>query len=114
MAYLTDPASGGTTMKTATIALLTGILCIPTMADAASPKCGPRTEVLSQLAKKYSEVPAAIGLASSGALIEVLTSDDGATWTILVSRPNGTSCLVAAGEEWHALEPVAASRDLGT
>src|SRR5262245_32848661 len=113
MAHLTHPASGGTTMKTATITLLTGILCVPTMADAASPKCGPRTEVRSQLAQKYSEAPAAIGLASAGALIEVLTSDDGSTWTILVSRPNGTSCLVAAGEEWHQLNP-AASHNLGT
>ena len=30
--------------------------------------------------------------------IEVLTSDDGETWTILISQPNGSSCLVAVGE----------------
>jgi hypothetical protein len=82
-------------------------------ADAASPLCGPRTQLLDQIAKKYKEAPVAIGLANSGALVEVLTSNDGATWTILVSRPDGTSCLVAAGQEWQALKHVA-SHEYGT
>ena len=37
----------------------------------------------------------------------VLTSDDGSTWTIIVSMPNGTSCLLAAGENWQPVERVA-------
>ena len=27
----------------------------------------------------------------------------GATWSIIVTRPNGMSCLVAAGEAWREL-----------
>jgi hypothetical protein len=89
------------------IIALAGALGVSATADAASPGCGPRTELLRQLAKQFKEAPAAVGLVNSGALVEVLTSGDGATWTILISRPDGTSCLVAAGQEWQALKRVA-------
>jgi hypothetical protein len=49
----------------------------------------------------------AVGLSTSGSLIEILTSDNGGTWTIMVSRPNGSSCLVASGEGWEELKRVA-------
>jgi hypothetical protein len=88
--------------------LISGLV-ISTAADAASPACGPRNQLLGELAKKYHEAPVALGLDNSGALIVVLTSDDGATWTILANRPNGTSCLVASGEEWQPLKPPANS-----
>jgi hypothetical protein len=90
-----------------TAALLGGALAVPSLAEAAAPECAPRTQILKQLASKYSEAPVAIGLSSSGALIEVLTSDTGQTWTILLSRPDGVSCLVAAGQDWQALNPAA-------
>ena len=66
-----------------------------------------------ELTKQYSEAPVAAGVANSGALIEVLTNDGGATWSILVSQPDGTSCLVAAGREWQALKPEAPAPELG-
>ncbi len=61
----------------------------------------PRTDVLGHLAKKYGEAPVAIGVTDKGGLVEVLTTGDGNTWTIIVSMPNGTSCMVAAGEGWR-------------
>ena len=94
------------------VAVLAGVQLASATADAASPQCGPRTTLLGQLAKQYKEAPAAVGLANSGALVEVLTSEDGATWTIVVSRSDGTSCLVAAGHEWQALKR-AASHEFG-
>jgi len=50
---------------------------------------------------KYRESPVAVGLASNGKLLEVLTSEDGSTWTILLTSPNGISCLFAAGSSWQ-------------
>ncbi len=70
---------------------------------AAQAACTTRSEVAEQLAGDYAEAPVAAGLASSGAVIEVFTSGDGATWTIVLTRPEGTSCLVAAGEAWMTL-----------
>ena len=54
-----------------------------------------------------------LGLAKNGSVIEVLTSDDGETWTILVSQPNGSSCLVAVGEGWEELKRVGAKGERG-
>ncbi len=68
---------------------------------AAQAACSPRTDVLGHLAKKYGEAPVAIGVTNKGGLVEVLTTGDGNTWTIIVSMPNGTSCMVAAGEGWR-------------
>jgi len=57
--------------------------------------------VVGHLAKKYGEAPVAIGVTNKGGLVEVLTTGDGNTWTIIVSMPNGTACMVAAGEGWR-------------
>jgi hypothetical protein len=91
--------------------LLGAVAAGPAAARADQQICGARTEILAELTKRYSEAPVAVGLANSGVLLEVLTSDSGSTWTIIVSQPNGTSCLVAAGKEWQDL-PHAAGRDL--
>lgn len=69
-----------------------------------SRQCDERDRVLSHLAKKYREAPVAVGLTSGGGLIEVLSTGAGETWTIIVSNPDGVSCLVAAGEGWRKLE----------
>ena len=67
-------------------------------------QCDQRTKVLGHLAHKYKEAPVAVGVTSSGGLVEILTTNDGETWTIILSTPNGTSCLVAAGEGWRSLQ----------
>lgn len=68
--------------------------------------CRLRGEVLDHLAGKYQEVPVGGGITNSGVLVELLTDARGKTWTIIVSTPNGMSCLVAAGEGWRTKEPV--------
>lgn len=47
-----------------------------------------------------------MGVTRQGGLIEVLHDPKGDTWTIIISSPNGTSCLVAAGEGWRKLKPL--------
>ena len=49
------------------------------------------------------EAPVAVGVTSAGGLVEVFATDDGATWTIVVTTPQGRSCMVAAGEGWRAV-----------
>ncbi len=65
--------------------------------------CAQRASIIGRLAEKYREAPVAAGVNSAGNMVEILTADDGGTWTIIVSYPNGTSCLIAAGEGWRAL-----------
>ncbi len=70
----------------------------PIAASAAGP-CYPRDALHAHLAERYGERPAGIGVAA-GQLVELLTRPDGASWTILVIRPDGLACPVAAGEDW--------------
>ena len=67
-------------------------------------QCDQRAKVLGHLAQKYKEAPIAIGVTSSGGIVEVLTTGDGDTWTIILSDPGGTSCLIAAGEGWRNIQ----------
>ena len=80
---------------------LVPVLTLGSFEAAAQSACSPRSEVVGHLAKKYGEAPVALGVTNKGGLVEVLTSGDGNTWTIIVSMPNGTACMVAAGEGWR-------------
>jgi hypothetical protein len=85
----------------AATALLAASAVAPALADETA--CGKRDKLLGTLAQSYQEKPAAIGLSQDGSLVELLTSADGATWTILVTLPNGTSCIATAGQDWQPL-----------
>lgn len=71
----------------------------------AQSACAERTEVLEQLANKYKEQPRVMGVANNGGVIEILTSPTG-SFTIIITMPNGVSCLVAAGESFEILPVV--------
>ncbi len=70
----------------------------------AAPQCDERTKVLRLLSDKYKEAPVAIGVTNNGGLVEVLSAGKGGTWSIIVTTPQGMSCLVAAGENWKTIE----------
>lgn len=92
-------------------AAVVGLLAQGGLAQPAqSQTCDQRQRVIGHLAAKYKEAPIAIGVTNAGGLVEVLSTGDGQTWTIIVSSPDGTSCLLATGEGWRAihLDPVEA------
>ena len=72
----------------------------------SAPTCGPREAIVESLAQHYDEVPVAVGITHAGGLVEVLSRHDGLTWTIIVSTPDGRSCMVSSGEGWRPIEPV--------
>ncbi len=74
--------------------------------------CTDRSSALSHLSKNYQEQPVAMGLASSGGVVEVLTNDKGSSWSIIVTLPTGVTCLVASGEGWEALRPIVSGKIL--
>ena len=91
-----------------TLALGAGFALIASTAMAqAQPQCNERDNVLALLAKKYKETPIAAGVTNTGGLVEVLTDIRSGTWTIIVTTPQGVSCLVAAGEGWRNMEQIA-------
>jgi len=80
-----------------------GLAVWPNGTGAQGRTCDQRQRVIGHLAAKYQEAPVAIGVTNSGGLVEVLSTGDGQTWTIIVSNPDGTACLLAAGEGWRAI-----------
>ena len=81
-----------------------------TAAQAQQNQCNQRDDVLELLSNKYSESRVAVGVTNNGGLVEVLKSGQEAksdTWTIIITSPQGVSCLVAAGEGWRDMEQLA-------
>jgi len=106
-------------MHTPRLALAFALLAGPALAQqTAAPNapalsaCAPRDSIVAQLEKKYGETRRGAGLQNRGAVTEVFASAATGTWTIIVTRPDGVSCAVAAGEAWleetalSALPPV--------
>jgi hypothetical protein len=81
-------------------------------AHAAGP-CYPRDAIYAHLAERYGERPAGVGVAA-GQLVELLVRPDGASWTILVIRPDGLACPVAAGEDWRDVNEPASNHGDGS
>lgn len=90
-----------TLLVSATILLAT--CAQPALAQSV---CGERSKFLKQLSRVHSEGPVAMGLVSNGSILEVLASTSG-SWTILVTRPDGVSCVVAVGQDWETIPSIA-------
>ncbi len=71
---------------------------------AQQPACLPHQEAIERLAKAYGESPIVMALTNRNALLEVIATEDGATWTILITNTSGLSCVVAAGQNWRGVK----------
>ncbi len=64
--------------------------------------CDERDAIVASLENIFSEAPVSMGLGSNGAIIEIFASPSG-TFTIVLTRPNGLTCVMAAGQNWEDL-----------
>jgi len=81
-----------------------GFLLAASTTASAQSACLPHNKLVDLLDGRYSEQRVAVGLENNGRLFEVFTSTDGATWTMVITTPDGASCVVAAGLEWQEPE----------
>lgn len=70
---------------------------------AAVPPCMPHDDMVRFLERAKQETPEGIGLNGDDQIVELFTSPDRTTWTIVISEPNGRSCAVTSGEDWKFL-----------
>jgi hypothetical protein len=90
-------------------AMLAGVLGAASSAVAqpppavVTPACHSRADLTEMLQQKFSEQPSALGVQADGQLVEVFVANDGASWTIVLTRPDGWSCIVAVGQHWESL-----------
>ncbi len=65
--------------------------------------CADHDEAVKRLQQRYGERQIAVGLTSGGTILEVLATRTGSSWSVLITNPNGRSCLVVFGSDLTAL-----------
>ncbi|MBS9717685.1 hypothetical protein ACFFUT_18585 [Pseudohalocynthiibacter aestuariivivens] len=84
-----------------TAGLLFGMAATAPPAHATS--CAMRDQVVDRLKSEFSEQLTAGGIQatrSAQTLLEVWASPETGTFTVMLTSPNGVSCIVAAGTDW--------------
>lgn len=67
-------------------------------------QCAARTHVKAQLSQRFGENLTAVSAPRRGSVLEIYASRNAETWTVMLSLPEGLSCLVAAGRGSTTLE----------
>lgn len=80
--------------------LASAVIATSTASAMAMPHCGDRDHVIASLSETYSERHVASGFQSAAGLMEIWASDTDGTWTILLTRPDGKTCIMASGTHW--------------
>ena len=63
--------------------------------------CAPDVKALSaKLAEKFGEHLTGAGVDANGSMVSVFSNPESGSWTMAVTRPEGTSCVVSSGEGW--------------
>lgn len=91
--------------------LFIALLFLAGQADAQEP-CAPRQQVLNGLKAQYGETRHGMGFQpKDGVVYETFANDETGTWTIIQSRPDGQSCIMASGELWETAAPEKPGKD---
>ncbi len=80
---------------------------------AAQTVCVDRAAMLDVLATEYGEQLTEVKMVENYGLVEVLRSPSKGSWTIILSKPSGISCMLAAGEGLGPFRGDSGSRELG-
>ena len=84
---------------------------VATAAPALASNCAQRDHVVERLQSNYSEQLTVGGLQRAQntlSVLEIWSSDETGTYTVLLTDPNGISCILAAGTDFFeaARKPV--------
>lgn len=77
----------------------------PPEADGRELCVGDFRQLASKLATGYAEVPVSSGIGQDGSLVSIFASPASGSWTLVTTRPEGQSCVVAVGEAWQISPP---------
>ncbi|WP_238367770.1 hypothetical protein [Mesobacterium pallidum] len=69
--------------------------------------CDDTARLEQQLTTRQGAEKAAFGMRGPDALLEVWIAPRTGDWTLVQAYANGTSCIVAMGENWEMLGPSA-------
>ncbi len=94
--------------RIAAVAAVLAAFFLPGTAHAP-PFCSATNPMIELLAGRYGERPVGVGVTAGGELLQLLVRPDFRSWTILLMRPDGVSCLLAAGHDWQARDQLRGS-----
>jgi hypothetical protein len=94
-------------MRIAFAAILAASFCAPP-ANAVQIQCAKHSQIVTLLAKKYSENPVATGTVNEDRYMQLFVSPKG-SWTIVMTRTDGQACILAAGQNWEKLPDLASA-----
>ncbi|MEM6578016.1 MAG: hypothetical protein AAF678_05950 [Pseudomonadota bacterium] len=92
-----------------TLCLKAGLLIalMSTGLPSYASNCADRDMIVERLKSKYHEELAAGGIqkaATTNAIVEVWASHKTGTFTVLLTRPSGVTCIMATGTDWHQMD----------
>ncbi|KNG93625.1 hypothetical protein [Pseudaestuariivita atlantica] len=90
------------TRTAAAIALTLAVA--PLAVEAQTGGCKLRDSLTSELETRYGEQITGAGLRSKDAMIELWQSPETGSWTMLMTRPDGTACIIAHGTDWVGID----------
>lgn len=73
--------------------------------------CGPTGMIEKRIADKYGETVIGAGIVDGGILFTLANLDTG-TFTVLLRRPDGQTCIVMGGTGYATIEAVKSGTDL--
>ncbi|NCO21677.1 MAG: hypothetical protein GW905_06670 [Rhodobacterales bacterium] len=85
------------------LAVSSMLFAIPAMAQQ-NRNCAPRDIAVERLESVYGESVQSIGITAANQIVEMYGSTDTGTWTIIVSSPDGISCMVADGHGFQRID----------
>lgn len=82
--------------------VLTAFLVFGVAGAQAQPQtCGMRDEIVQRLNLQFDEQRVGFGVNKHGLLMELFKAEGAGSWSVLITRPDGVSCLVDAGDGWQ-------------
>lgn len=93
------------------VVVISFLMAMPSLAVAQT-ICIDRTDMLDRLAAEFEEHLAEVKMIEDHGLLEFLKSPTKGTWTMILTKPSGTSCVIATGEGLTATGIDGSSEDL--
>jgi hypothetical protein len=93
-------------------ALAAILICLaPVVASAQQPACGPTGAVEKRIHDQYGETIVGAGVVAGGILFTLANPQTG-TFTVLLRRPDGQTCVMIGGTGYATQDPIKPGTDL--
>ena len=88
----------------ASVLLLGAVAQAPPVHAQMQMTCLDREMLIQRLETRYNESLNGAGMQGPKIILEIWSSPDSGSFTILLTKPDGRSCIVASGLNWHTFD----------